>query len=55
MFWNKNYHLSLNKEEFDLIINCLIELKNNLIQEGRYTDAVDDILIKMLKRKTITY
>ena len=55
MFWNKKYRLSLNKEEFDLIINCLIELKNKLIQEGRYTDAIDDILIKMLKRKTMTY
>ena len=55
MFWNKKYRLSLNKEELDLIINCLIELKNNLIKQGKYTDAVDDILIKMLKRKTITY
>lgn len=55
MFWNKKYCLSLNKEEFDLIINCLIELKNNLTKQGRYTDAVDDILIKMLKCKTITH
>ena len=55
MFWNKKYRLSLNKEEFDLIINCLIELKNNLIKQGKYTDAVDDILIKMFKCKTITY
>ena len=55
MFWNKKYRLSLNKEEFDLIINCLIELKNNLIKQGRYTDAVDDILIKMLRRKKGTY
>lgn len=55
MFWNKKYRLSLNKEEFDLIFNCLIELKNNLIRRGRYTDAVDDILIKFLKCKKVTF
>ena len=27
---------------------ALIELKNQLIAEGRYTDAVDDLLIRFV-------
>ena len=53
MFFNKKYCLYLSKDEFDLIIRCLIDLKNDLIRQGRYTDAVDDILIKMLKCKKV--
>lgn len=55
MFFRKKYHLCLSKDEYGLIIHCLVDLKNNLIKQGRYTDAVDDILIKMLRRKKVTY
>ena len=33
--------------EVNIIIKSLIELRNQLIAEGRYTDAVDDLLIKL--------
>lgn len=33
--------------EVNIIIKALIELRNQLIAEGRYTDAVDEILLKM--------
>lgn len=29
--------------EVNIIIKALIELRNQLIAEGRYTDAVDDL------------
>ena len=29
----------------------LIELKNQLIREGRYTDAVDELLIKFIEKQ----
>jgi hypothetical protein len=35
-------------DEIRVIIFALNELRNSLIQEGRYTDAVDDLLIKLL-------
>lgn len=47
----KKYYLSLNQDEYRLCIECLIDLKNNLIKQGKYTDAVDDILIKLLNSK----
>lgn len=47
----KDYHIYLNEQERWQIIQSLIELKNALIAQGRYTDAVDDVLIKITKAK----
>lgn len=55
MFFNKKYWLYLSKDEYDLIIHCLIDLKNDLIRQRKYTDAVDDIIIKFLKCKKVTF
>ena len=33
------------------VLQSLIRLKNSLIAQGRYTDAVDDILCKVLSAK----
>ena len=35
-------------EEVRIIVLALIELKNQLIEEGRYTDSVDDLLIRFV-------
>ena len=45
------YHLYLDDNEYDRVIESLICLKNSLIEQGRYTDAVDDILIKLSKAR----
>ena len=47
----KTYHLYLNEEERSRVIQLLIALKNNLAAQGRYTDAVDDVLCKVLEAK----
>lgn len=39
----KKYHLYLTADEQSKVIQSLIDLKNNLIAQGRYTDAVDDV------------
>jgi len=36
-------------DEVRIIVMALVELKNQLIAEGRYTDAVDDLLIKFVE------
>ena len=38
-------------DEYDgrIIVRALIDLRNKLIVEGRYTDAVDEILIKLCR------
>ena len=45
------YELLLDDEHFDLIVKSMILMKNTLTKEGRYTDAVDDALIKFLTAK----
>ncbi len=47
----KNFHIYLTEQERTQVIGTLIELKNSLIAQGRYTDAVDDILIKLTKAR----
>ena len=48
---NTKYHIYLNSEERRLLINSLINLKNRLIAEGKYTDLVDEVLVKVAKAK----
>lgn len=45
------YHLYLNDSEYSRVIQSLICLKNSLIEQGRYTDAVDEVLIKFTKAR----
>ena len=33
--------------EINIIILALVELRDRLIEEDRYTDAVDELIIKM--------
>ena len=35
-------------DEIRIIVLALVELKNQLLAEGRYTDAVDELLIRFL-------
>lgn len=45
------YHLYLDDNEYNRVIESLICLKNSLIEQGRYTDAVDEVLIKLSKAR----
>jgi hypothetical protein len=43
----KKYHIYLTDDEQSRVIQSLI----NLIVQGRYTDAVDEVLLKVLSAK----
>ena len=47
----KNIKIKLDDMEFRIIVKLLYDKRNELIQEGRYTDAIDDLLIKLLDKK----
>ena len=49
----KKYHLYLDENELRIIVLCLNELRSKLIAEGRYTDCVDELLIKAANAKTV--
>lgn len=47
----RKYHIYLTPEERKLIIESLISEKNTLISAGKYTECIDDILLKILQAK----
>ena len=47
----QKYYVELNRQEWRLIIEGLNRFRNKLIAAGRYTEAVDEILIKVAKAK----
>lgn len=47
----EKFHIYLNDDEYSRLIQSLIRLKNSLIAQGRYTDAADDIICKVLSAK----
>ena len=44
----KKRYITLDDSEWKIVINALNDLRNSLVQQGRYTDAVDDIMIKVI-------
>ena len=48
----QKFYLALTTEEWRLMIEVLNKLRNRLISEGKYTDAVDEVLIKVTNAKT---
>lgn len=49
------YYLYLNDKEYRFILQSLVSLKNSLLREGKYTDAVDELIIKLSKAKKRKY
>ena len=45
----RKYYLYLTAEERRYIFNALLAFRNRLIAQGRYTDAVDEVMIKFAK------
>ncbi len=48
---NPKYNIYLTPDERRTVINSLIDLRNNLITQGKYTDIIDELLIKLTKAK----
>ena len=52
-------HAYLDNQERTILLQSLAELKNQLIQQGRYTDPVDELIFKVVnapvKRMKIEY
>ena len=41
---NQHYYFYLTENERLLLIQSLVSLRNRLIEQNKYTDAVDDVL-----------
>ena len=47
----QKYYLALSNQEHRLIIESLNQLRNKLIADGKYTDAIDEVLLKIIGAK----
>ena len=45
------FYLALDNGERSMIIHSLNNLRNRLIAQGKYTDGVDDVLVKVIRAK----
>ncbi len=43
----KKNHLYVDSQERSLILHSLVELKNQLIQQGGYGDCVEELIFKV--------
>ena len=48
---NPKYHIYLTPDERRTVINSLIDLRDGLITQGKYTYIIDDLFIKLTKAK----
>jgi len=42
------YRLYMDSDERRVLLESLVELKNQLIRQGRYTDCLDEIIIRLV-------
>lgn len=47
----QKYYLAFDEIERGIILRSLNELRNRLLLEGRYTEAVDELLIRFANAK----
>ena len=45
----RKYYLRLTAAEHYLVFQCLLEYRNKLISQGKYTDGIDDLIIRYTK------
>lgn len=48
---NPKYHLYLTPNERRTVISSLIDSRNELISQGKFTNVIDELLIKLTKAK----
>ena len=52
---SKYYYINLTDQERADIIHSLLAKRNKLIEQGRYTDLVDETICKLTKAKKRTF
>ena len=48
---DKKYYIALDDFKRRVVVNCLNEMRNSLIANGKDIDAVDEVLLKIISSK----
>ena len=44
----QKHYVYLNEQETRVLLKSLIRFKNILVQQGRYTDVIDELIMKVV-------
>ena len=48
---DKKYYIALDDFERRVVVNCMNEMRNSLIENGKCTEALDGVLLKIIRSK----
>ena len=48
---DKKYYIALDEFERRVVVNCMNEMRNSLIENGKCTDVLDEVLLKVIHSK----
>ena len=48
---DKKYYITLDDFESGVIMNCVNKMRNALIEDGKFTVTLDDVLLKIIRSK----
>ena len=47
----KKYYIALDDFERRVVVKCMYEMRNSLIEDGKCSDALDEVLLKVIRSK----
>ena len=47
----KKYYIALDDFERRVVVNCMNEMRNSLIENGKCTDDLDEVMLKIIRSK----
>ena len=48
---DKKYYIALDDFERRVVVNCMNEIRNSLIEAGKCTDTLDEVMLKVIRSK----
>ena len=48
---DKKYYIALDDFERRVVVNCMNEMRNSLIEDGKCTEALDEVLLIIIRSK----
>ena len=48
---DKKYYITLDDFERRVVVNCMNEMRNKLISDGKETDTLEEVLLKIIRSK----
>ena len=48
---DKKYYIALDDFERRVVVKCMNEMRNSLIEDGKCTDVLDEVLLKVIRSK----